>query len=405
MPSRDFRPPSRQPWPFFGLDVRALRESRWEARPFRQFVLKLHSRCNLSCTYCYVYEMADQSWAIKPKMISAETLRQTALRIADHVRDHRLTNIEVVFHGGEPLLCGEQFIVDAADCLRDTIPAGTALTIRLQTNGTLLTAPVLDALLEQDIKVGVSFDGTARSHDAKRIYANGRGSHTMVTAALRLLASEPYTRIFSGTLCTIDITSDPLETYESLLEFSPPRVDFLLPHANWSAPPSATRMTQYGEWMTAAFDHWYDSDSPVPQIRLFDEIITMLLGGHSTIEAIGLTPVALVVVDTDGSMEQVDTLKSTFSGAPQTGLSVFTHSFDDALGHPAIVARQIGGEALSEICQACPVREICGGGYFPHRYRAENGFKNPSVYCSDLRYLITHISHRIHHDLLGSQRC
>ena len=63
------------------------------------------------------------------------------------MRDHRLTNIEVVFHGGEPLLCGEQFIVDAADCLRDTIPAGTALTIRLQTNGTLLTAPVLDALL------------------------------------------------------------------------------------------------------------------------------------------------------------------------------------------------------------------------------------------------------------------
>ena len=31
--------------------------------PFRQYIVKLHSRCNLSCTYCYVYHHVDQSRA------------------------------------------------------------------------------------------------------------------------------------------------------------------------------------------------------------------------------------------------------------------------------------------------------------------------------------------------------
>ncbi|MEU9838708.1 hypothetical protein AB0C69_05725, partial [Actinomadura sp. NPDC048032] len=38
-----------------------------EALPFREFILKIHSRCNLACDYCYVYEMGDQSWRDQPR--------------------------------------------------------------------------------------------------------------------------------------------------------------------------------------------------------------------------------------------------------------------------------------------------------------------------------------------------
>src|ERR1043166_2879062 len=48
-------------WPA-GLDIRGLLEQGWRPTPFREFVLKVHSRCNLTCDYCYIYEMADQSW-------------------------------------------------------------------------------------------------------------------------------------------------------------------------------------------------------------------------------------------------------------------------------------------------------------------------------------------------------
>jgi uncharacterized protein len=50
---------------------------------------------------------------------------------------------------------------------------------------------------------------------------------------------------------------------------------------------------------------------------------------------------------------------------------------------------------LCRQCLSCPVKDICGGGYLPHRYHKENGFNNPSVYCHDLLKLITHIQTRV----------
>ena len=58
-------------WPLLDLDVAKIRAAGQQAVPFRQFILKVHSRCNLSCSYCYVYEMADQGWRGLPKRMSS----------------------------------------------------------------------------------------------------------------------------------------------------------------------------------------------------------------------------------------------------------------------------------------------------------------------------------------------
>lgn len=57
-------------WPLEKLDVAALRRSGLRAVPFRQFVLKVNGRCNLACSYCYVYEGADSSWRDRPNRVS-----------------------------------------------------------------------------------------------------------------------------------------------------------------------------------------------------------------------------------------------------------------------------------------------------------------------------------------------
>lgn len=343
--------------------------------------------------------MADTSWRDKPRVVSTRTLDQIAIRIAEHAAAHRLAEVEIVLHGGEPLLCGTTFVENVVTTIRAGLSPETRLSVRLQTNGTLLTEETLGMLLCHDVKVGVSLDGTIGTHDARRVHADGRGSHSEVAAALRKLATARYAPVFSGILATIDVAADPVETYEALAEFAPPRVDFLLPHANWEYPPAAG----HGPWLAAVFDRWYTGAET--RVRLFEEIIGLLLGGHSRTEMIGLSPVGLVVVDTDGSIEQVDTLKSAFPGAPETGMNVFGNSFDDALMLPEFVARQIGTRALSNECLACPVHKVCGGGYFPHRYRPGSGFKNASAYCGDLGYLIAHIARRIRMDLAERRAC
>jgi len=124
-----------------------------------------------------------------------------------------------------------------------------------------------------------------------------------------------------------------------------------------------------------------------------------VLGQPGPVEGLGLLPSTLIVVDTDGSVKQLNSLSSAYPGAADTGLHVMSDSFDDAFDHPTTVARQIGADALAAQCPDCPVMEICGGGLYPHRFRDSDGFRNPSVYCPDLLKFITHVRDRIVADL------
>jgi uncharacterized protein len=382
------------PWPLLDLDVTKIRAAGHRAVPFQQFIFKVHSRCNLSCSYCYVYEMADSAWRKLPNQMSAAVATRAIERIADHVAKHSLASIDVILHGGEPLLAGAERLADLVGSLRAVVPA--QVNIALQTNGTLLSRPMLTVLKSLRARIGVSLDGDAEATGRHRRFANGRNSFDAVGVGLDLLRSPEFVDCYSGILCTIDVENEPVSTYEALLKFAPPALDLLLPHANHSSAPPGNG---HADWLISVFERWYSASRQETRIRLFSEIIQLVLGQPGEVEGIGLLPSTLVVVDTDGSIKQLDSLSSTYPGAADTGLDVMSGSFDDALDHPTTVARQIGADALSPQCLDCEVMEICGGGLFPHRFRDGDGFRNPSVYCQDLYEVITHVRDRVVADL------
>ncbi|MFF4989981.1 FxsB family cyclophane-forming radical SAM/SPASM peptide maturase [Streptosporangium saharense] len=386
------------------LDVAALLASGWRPLAFRQFILKIHSRCDLACRHCYVYEMADQSWRSQPRRMSRAVADRTAGRIAEHALTHELGEVEIILHGGEPLLAGPEFISHLVRTVRGAAAdVGTRVRAGVQTNGLRLDDDYLRLFDGLEIRVGVSLDGDAQAQDRHRRRADGRGSHAAVAASLRRLAFGPFHHLFGGLLCTIDIRNDPLATYEALLEFDPPSVDFLLPHGNWATPPPfrdpASSATPYADWLIPIFDRWYGSAAAQTEIRIFREIMRLLTGGVSRTEAVGLSPARMVVVETNGGIEQSDILKSSYHGAAATPLHVLRDPFDAALLHPAMAARQIGERALAPVCQACDLRSVCGGGLYAHRYSTVGGFLGPSVYCPDLYRLITHIRTRLARDV------
>jgi uncharacterized protein len=381
-------------WPHHLLDVAQARSAGHLPAPFRQVVLKIFSRCNLTCDYCYVYEKADQGWRRQPHVMSARIVEQSVARIAEHVRSHDLPSIQVVLHGGEPLLAGTAFIEDLAQRIRRALPDAGQVDLVVQTNGTRLDLPMLDILLRHGIRVGVSVDGGRAATDRHRIYPSGRGSYEDVARAVDLLRSPSFQVIYGGLLCTISLENDAVETYEALAGFRPPMIDFLLPHGTWTTPPPSRppdTSTPYADWLLRVFARWSSSAQPRPSIRLFSTIIALILGEPTTACTVGLAPSATIVIDTDGAIKQVDALYAAYAGAADTGLNVTEHTLDAALDHPTTVATQMGLAALSPACLECRVRDVCGGGYYPHRYRVGDGFRNPSVYCPDLLALTTAI--------------
>ncbi|MCG6495101.1 FxsB family cyclophane-forming radical SAM/SPASM peptide maturase [Kitasatospora sp. A2-31] len=364
--------------------------------PFTQFVVKVHSRCDLACDHCYVYEHADTSWRARPKVIGEEVLTRAARRIGEHAAAHGLTVVRVVLHGGEPLLAGPERLRRAAEEFRAALPPGCALDLRIHTNGVLLGPAFCELFDELEIKVGVSLDGDRAANDRHRRFADGRSSHPQVLRAVGLLRRPEYRHLYAGLLCTVDVENDPVAVHDALAELDPPSVDFLLPHATWEQPPARPAgrgETPYADWLLAVYDRWEAAGRPFA-VRTFDSVHRTLHGLSSLTESLGLEPAALVVLETDGTYEQADSLKTAYDGAPVTGLDVFTHSLDEVARHPGMAARQSGLAGLSATCRACPVVRSCGGGLYAHRYGADGGFDHPSVYCGDLMTLINGIADR-----------
>ncbi|WSF40502.1 FxsB family radical SAM/SPASM domain protein [Streptomyces sp. NBC_01356] len=364
--------------------------------PFRQFIVKMHGRCNLACTYCYLYEGPDHTWRARPAAAPPAVLARTASRIGEHARAHGLTAISLVLHGGEPLLAGADTLARFTDLVRDEVPASCTVHATVQTNATLLTEERLDVLARHGIRVGISLDGGLPAHNTRRTDHAGRPSWPAASRGTRLIADR-FPGTYAGILTVADPGTDPVELYESLLDLRPPAIDLLLPHGNWSAPPPGwdSSGAPYGDWLCAVFDRWWDAGRRETRVRLFEECVALLLGLPAATESLGLAPFDAVVVETDGSIEQVDSLKSAYEGAARTGLDIFRHTFDAALRHPGVAARQAGAAALAAGCRACPLLSVCGGGNYAHRYRAGQGFTNPSVYCADLQRFIRHVAGRL----------
>ena len=122
----------------------------------------------------------------------------------------------------------------------------------------------------------------------------------------------------------------------------------------------------------------------------------MMRGGLPRTDAFGNLLMDYLVIETDGSVHANDALRVCQDGAAESGLNVFQHSFDELhLGLPLVHRLVHEGIPLSATCQACPERNICGGGNLPHRYARANGFDNPSVWCADIQRLIAYIRRRL----------
>ncbi|MFF3610685.1 radical SAM/SPASM protein FxsBH, inactivated beta-hydroxylase extension form [Streptomyces sp. NPDC002580] len=362
----------------------------------QQLVLKIHSRCDLACDHCYVYEHADQSWKGRPTFISEETLGKVARGFADYAEKEKLPSVSVILHGGEPLLVGPGRMRNiCAELVRTIVPV-TALDLRIHTNGVQLNTRHLDVFKEFDVKVSVSLDGDRVANDRHRLDRRGRSSYDRVVRAVGLLRRPEYRHLYSGLLCTVDIANDPVAVHDALTSLHPPRIDYLLPHSTWDSPPNRPdgSPTAYADWLLKIFDRWSEQGRTVG-VRTFESVLSTLRGGPPLTEAMGLAPSDLAVVETDGSFEQADSLKTAYDGAPATGYDIRRHTFAEFAGHPGVRARQLGLAGVGADCRRCPVIESCGGGLYAHRYRTGHGFANPSVFCGDLRAFVDGVAERI----------
>lgn len=359
------------------------------------FLVKVASRCNLDCDYCYVYHHADQSWRSMPKLLSLEHQRMFAQRLAEHVAVQGLDRVAVILHGGEPLLAGHESIVAFSRAMRLAVGPDVELDVGLQTNGLLLTDEVLDAFEEEGIAVSLSMDGPRHAHDLHRTTRRGRSSFERVEAALERLKTRPA--IFAGVIAVID-AAVPAETLLGYFSgHGVPKVDFLLPDSHHERLPPGREADPelYERWLIQGFDAWLDRYPALP-VRTFEAMLDAVAGLQSGTDAFGLGDVSLLSLETDGTWHDLDVLKVAGDGATHLVGCVEDTPVERVASSTqlAVHRRLLTRSGLCSTCQQCDVVDICGGGSLPHRFGG-GGFDNPTAYCSEMMSLIKHVRMRL----------
>lgn len=359
------------------------------------FLVKVASRCNLDCDYCYIYHHADQSWRKMPRVLAEEHQSAFATSLAEYVKAESLKRVAVIFHGGEPLLIGHRALVNFAQRLRVAVGSEVEIDIGLQTNGLVLTDEALDAFEAEQIAVSLSMDGPREAHDLHRNTRKGRSSFDRVEAALERLKRRPA--IFSGVIAVIDPTVHPEVLLEYFASHGVPKIDFLLPDSHHDRPPPGrgTDPVLYERWLIEAFDIWLDK-YPQLQARTFEALLDVVSGLPSGTDAFGFGDVSLISLETDGTWHDLDVLKVAGEGATRLVGTVADTPIAAVAASDAIAAhrRILAKEGLCETCKSCDVVEICGGGSVPHRF-AKGSFDNPTVYCGEMKALVRHVRSRL----------
>jgi uncharacterized protein len=334
--------------------------------------------------------MGDNNFIHLEKLMNEEVVRAITVALGQLIV-HQRRIFSVVLHGGEPLLLGAGRLKFLLGSLRSVL--SPKYPVGLQTNGILITKEILDICSTHQVSVAVSIDGPKHVHDRERLAHDGKGTFDRVMKGYQLLKSHRDAQFLNaGLLAVIDPSSEPKEVYEFFKSTGAPSVDFLYKDGNHDKlPPGKSSPTslEYGSWMINLLGVYLNDPEPMP-IRILDDMLKVLLGGMVTKEGLGLNNFGILVIDTDGTLMKNDTLKSVYNGADK-----FTHSINirdvdlvSFLASTEFTSYRNAQKPVAAKCIKCPCLEICGGGMLLHRFRKNNGFDNPSIYCEDQLYLI-----------------
>jgi uncharacterized protein len=297
----------------------------------------------------------------------------------------------ITFHGGEPTLVGPRRFDELARRAK-SIVGDRLKRLSIQTNALLIDDEWIDVLTRHGVNIGISLDGPADVHDLTRVDHAGKGSHR---GTLRGLRQVQQAGLSLCVLCVIAPGQSGLGAYRFFRELGVTAMDFLLPDVShdskdrWYGRYGATPVADY---LLPIFDEWMQEDDPEVRIRVFNDLLRLMMGGQPVTDAFGNPQIGYLIVETDGSIEALDALRVCDEGIQRSGLNVERDGFDDLeRGLPLVHQLVHHGIALPAVCAACHERTVCGGGYLPHRYARATGFANPSVWCADILKILAHL--------------
>lgn len=356
-------------------------------------VVKVASRCNMDCSYCYIYHAQDTSWQSMPRTMPAAVLAALVDAVAALYQIQQ-TKPLIVFHGGEPLLMGISSLRNVVSALVYRLPN---VSLSIQTNGTIYNAALERLLVEHraNLTFSVSVDGFALENDRHRI---GRRDRSMYPRIKETLEQSKQAGVLDNILMVVDIQSDPIRIHQFMRVTGAKQYNILLQDGDHDHLPPGKHdrhATDVGQWLWQLFQ-LYAAGPQDFNLKFFDDIALALVKRARGIQVpISTYSLCTMTVDTNGEVKQADTFRVNGDGADRLGGENIVESpLHDLANSPVNQANVEVTETLSPQCLDCRYLDVCGGGFPSHRSKGGD-YRHPSIYCDDYVYLFERIEHAL----------
>lgn len=350
-------------------------------------IVKVVEGCNLRCRYCYAGNFQE----LPVRVMSLTVLE----KLTKEILESGAKRVEFCWHGGEPLLAGQEFYEHALEFQHNYSQQGQTVVNAMQSNGTLLTDKWFEFLESNDMGVGISIDGPAHIHDAQRPFADGSGSSTEVLQAIRRWQEQAQG---VPILCVVtkDSVRQPELLFDSLLEFGIKSMDFLpcskISSATGSMFKDGVSPQEYGEFMTRVFDRWWNNNDPSIRIRFFENILQGLLGGRPSLCKFTRSCSKFFTFDVDGTVYPCDDF---------LGIADFSYGNILEVDLEDILLSERRQDFISLVedvapkCRDCSWFSLCNGGCSFYRYMSRGRFTDVNYYCAARRRIFEHVKHAV----------
>ena len=175
-------------------------------RQTRLLILQGTPFCNIDCSYCYLPHRSDRS------KMDMQTLRRAVEWVYHY--DLAADPLTVFWHAGEPLTLSLEWYQRALAQIAAVVPRSARVEHRLQTNATLINDHWCALFRAHQFRIGISLDGPAWLHDARRRTRQGLGTHA---ATIRGMEALQRHGIPFHVICVV--TRETLNVPEELADF------------------------------------------------------------------------------------------------------------------------------------------------------------------------------------------
>ncbi len=365
-------------------------------------IFKISARCNLDCGYCHWFR--DESVMALPKQVGGRVRADFLRRLEEHLSATPGSRITVVLHGGEPLLLGRSAFEHLCVGLREVeLRTGAQVEIAVTTNGVLIDENWAALFKAFRVSPCVSLDGPEDVHDRHRLDLRGRATHADAVKGIRILQRAGFDAL--SVLAVCDPTASARSYLEAIVDDLNVRsLDVLIPNVNHDDAAVAP-VPSIAQFYCDLFDLWYsDYATRGVRIRCAEAMASAVLGGRVALAGLGRTALSTITVRSDGGIEPHDVLRIGGREQVETGLNVRSDPFSSLLENDIWLETYRMSLSLPEDCKGCSFSKSCGGGYLIHRFSTERRYDNPSVYCKDIKKILSHVEQHITDDLLVIDR-